>query len=110
MAQYTQAGRLMAVTTPLAADALLLEKFSGSEAISGLFRFQLDLLADAATAVPFDQVLGQPFTVALTLPDGSVRYFNGIVSRFSQGPQVRSIRGDATFVRYRAEVAPRLWL
>jgi type VI secretion system secreted protein VgrG len=110
MPQYTQKGRLMAVSTPLGADALLLEGFSATESLSALFRLELDLLAEADTAVAFDQLLGQGVTVSFPLPDGSTRYFNGIVSRFRQGPQVPGVQGDVTFVRYRAEVVPRLWL
>src|SRR4051812_8957721 len=58
MGKYSQSNQPMSVTTPLGADALLLEGFSGNESISGLFRFELELLAESATTVGFDQVLG----------------------------------------------------
>ena len=41
----TQAGRLISVTTPLGEDELLLEEFSGQEAISSLFQFTLAMLS-----------------------------------------------------------------
>ena len=41
---YSQQERLIALTTPLGEDALLLASFSGHEAVSRLFSFQLDLL------------------------------------------------------------------
>ena len=41
---YSQQERLIALTTPLGEDVLLLAGFSGHEAISRLFSFQLDLL------------------------------------------------------------------
>ena len=44
-ATYTQAGRPLSVTTPLAPDTLLLIGFSGTESISQLFQYQLTLLA-----------------------------------------------------------------
>lgn len=48
-ATYTQAGRPLVVKFQrLADDALLLERFSGSEGISTLFSFTLDLLAPMA--------------------------------------------------------------
>jgi type VI secretion system secreted protein VgrG len=108
--KYTQAGRLMAVTTPLGPDVLLLETFQGSETLSGLFHFQLGLLALSTSAVAFDKVLGQSVTVAFPLPGGGSRYFNGIVSRFSEGPQIPGPEGRPTFTRYRAEMVPRFWL
>src|SRR5262249_4391316 len=110
MGKYTQANRLLAVTTPLGKDALLLERFVGTEAISELYHFRLELLAERGTAVPFDQLLGQKIAVELRPPRGTVRQIHGIVSRLTQGPQVRSAQGDVTFVRYRMEVVPRLWL
>ncbi|HEX4613116.1 MAG TPA: type VI secretion system tip protein TssI/VgrG, partial [Urbifossiella sp.] len=109
-AKYSQAGRLMAVDTPLGADALLLETLTGSEALSDLFQFELGLLAESGTAVAFDQLLGQPVTVRLEMPAGGVRFINGIVSRFAQGSELRGTRGDETFVRYRAVIVPKLWL
>jgi type VI secretion system secreted protein VgrG len=42
---YTQTNRRIAISTPLGADTLLLRAFSGSESISQLFHFNLDLLA-----------------------------------------------------------------
>jgi type VI secretion system secreted protein VgrG len=110
MPTYTQAGRLMAVTTPLGADVLLLETLVGTEGLSDPFQFELGLLAADSSQVKFESVLGQSVTVAIQLPDGSSRYWNGIVSRFSQGAQVRGVGGDVTFTRYRAEVVPQLWL
>ena len=110
MPQYTQANRLMAVSTPLGTDVLLLQQVSGTEAVSRLFRFQLEFLAESSTDIAFDQILGQSVTVTLQMPDGSSRYLNGIVSKFSQGQQIPSPKGSAFFTRYQAEVVPQLWL
>ncbi len=110
MPTYSQADRPMAVTTPLGADVLLLQQFSGSEFLSRLFRFQLGLLAESSTDIAFDQVLGQSVTVTLQMPDGSSRYINGIVNKFSQGEQVSSPMGNDFFTRYQAEIVPQLWL
>jgi type VI secretion system secreted protein VgrG len=110
MALFSQAARPMSLTTPLGQDALLLEELHGTEAVSELFHFRLDLLADAGTPVPFEKVLGQKVTVALAMPDGGHRYINGLVNRFSEGGQVPGTKGKPTFTRYRAEVVPQLWL
>src|SRR5271166_6492032 len=110
MPKYSQANRPMAVSTPLGPDVLLLQQFSGSEFLSRLFRFQLEMLAESSTDIAFDQILGQSVTVTLQMPDGSPRYFNGIVNRFSQGQQLPSPMGSAFFTRYLAEIVPQLWL
>src|SRR5205823_5424627 len=94
----------MAVQTPLGADALLLVGFSGREAVSQLFSFQLDLVAENGTEVSFDKLLGQKIGVRLEVSGSNSRYFHGICSSFSQGGR------DATFTAYRMEVVPQLWL
>lgn len=104
MLPYSQSNRLMKVTTPLGPDAILLFGLQGREAISELFRFELELLADKRIPVPFDKLLGQPIGVELILPNGLARRFHGIVSRFGQG------RRDDTFTHYRAEMVPKFWL
>ena len=83
MPKYSQANRPMAVTTPLGADVLLLQQFSGTEAISRLFRFQLELLAESSTDIAFDQLLGQSVTV--TPPDA--RRFASLLQRHRQQVQ-----------------------
>jgi type VI secretion system secreted protein VgrG len=104
MPTYTQANSPLAITTPLGKDVLLLTGIRGSEAISQLFDFQLDLLAEVKSEVHFDGILGQNVTVKMGLPNGETRCFNGIVKRFSQGSR------DETFLHFRAEMVPKLWL
>ena len=91
--------RQLALETPLGSRALTLVGFSGREELSRLFSYRLDLVADNATAVPFDQLVGRPMTVKL----GDARFFNGVVSRFSEGAR------DGRSTSYRAEVVPWLW-
>ena len=106
MATYIQADRWMTVTTPLGRDDLLLIGFAGHEAISQLFSFQLDLIAENKTVIPFEQLLGQKMTINLTLPEAPTikRHFSGVCVRLTQSAQ------DNTFTSYRAEVVPELWL
>ena len=111
MATYTQANRHMSVKfANLGADDLLLQQFSGEESVSKLFRYELELLAVSTTTIDFSNVLGQGVTVTILMEGGDKRYFNGIVSRFSQGQQVPSAQGTGTLTRYRAEVVPQGWL
>ena len=104
MPNYSQAGRWLQITTPLGADQLLLVGFRGQESISRLFRFELDLLAEANTDIQFQDIIGQGVTIQLLLPNEDIRYFNGIVKRFGQGAS------DEIFTVYRAEVVPQPWL
>src|SRR6185436_4267620 len=99
-----QADRPLRVTTPLGADVLLLTGVSGREAISELFRFQFDLLAENSTDVKFEDLLGKSVTAAIELQSTDKRYISGIVSRVAQGGR------DQTFTGYRLEVVPKFWL
>jgi type VI secretion system secreted protein VgrG len=104
MPTYTQAHRPLEVVTPLGQDVLLVAGLTVQEAISQLFSFHLDLLAENETDIAFDKLLGQPITIRLGFPQDKNRYFNGICNRVSQGHR------DQTFTSYRMEVVPRFWL
>jgi len=104
MATYLQAERPLTITTPLGKDDLLPVGFSGYEAISQLFRFQLDALAENKTVIPFDKLLGQKLTLNLSLPSGSRRYINGICKGVSEGER------DEFFTAYHLEIVPHFWL
>ena len=99
---YIQAERQIAISTPLGDHALLLRSFTGYEAISQLFRFDLDLLSEKPS-ISFDSIVGKPVTLNAVLADGSDRYWSGYVSRFAQGAN------DGRFTSYRAEMVPWLW-
>jgi type VI secretion system secreted protein VgrG len=109
MGKYSQANRKLAITTPLGEDALLIEKLSGSEAVSELFQFQASLLAEKQTDVAFDRLIGQAAKVEIHLPGGNTRYVHGIVARFQQGEEVVGAKGDH-LIRYEAEIVPQVWL
>ena len=83
-ALYTAKTSLFTFTTPLGQDKLLLKGFQGSEGISRLFRFELDLLSEDP-GIAYTQIIGKSVTITLTQADGTPRYFNGVISRFGQG-------------------------
>jgi type VI secretion system secreted protein VgrG len=99
----TQANRPMRIDTSLGADKLLVTRCRGVEAISQLFQFELELIAETATDVPFDKLLGQPICITLEQPDGK-RYIHGMCKRVSAGRQ------DQEFAHYRMEIVPKFWL
>jgi type VI secretion system secreted protein VgrG len=106
----TQLQRLMVLDTPLAPDVLLISSFTASEAMSNLFHYEIDMVAEGSKApgVKAKNLIGEKCTVHLSLNSdyltGPRRHFNGIVSRFTQS------HADRRFVHYRAEVVPWLWL
>ncbi len=98
---FTQTDRALKIDTPLGSDVLLLRSISGQEAVSQLFRFQLELLSERDD-VSFDDIVGKNVTIHVETVD-SHRIFNGFINRFSQGSR------DERFTYYRAEMVPWLW-
>src|SRR5947209_95132 len=105
MPTYTQDNRPLSVKTPLGKDFLLLVGITSHEAISQLFTFRLDLLAEDASKVKFEKLLGQKITVVLKLPNEKERYFNGICNRISQGGRSEG----EVFTSYHLEIVPQFW-
>jgi type VI secretion system secreted protein VgrG len=102
--EYTSDGRICTVRSPFKkADELLLSHMTGQEALSTLFRFDCDLLSETA-ALDFDEIIGKSVTLDVKLASGELRYFSGVVSRFSQGGM------QGRFTAYNAELVPWLWL
>jgi type VI secretion system secreted protein VgrG len=108
MPTFSQTNRALKVTTPLGPDALLVTESRGTEQLSHLFSFELELVADNATQVDFDNIIGKEITleIAIVGPGGSdeSRFINGICARFSEGDR------NEQFTRYTAEVVPKVWL
>lgn len=102
MARTTQANREIQVTTPLGDDVLLIRAMSGHEELGKLFEYQLELVSETTDA-DFNELVGNTVTVSLQLPDESLRYFNGYVSRFAQ----TGISGHTA--NYQATVVPWFW-
>src|SRR4030042_1410834 len=98
----TQQHRQVAIGTPLGEDVLLLVGMWGSEQLGRPFEFQLDLASDNSQ-IKFSDIVGQNVPVRLEMSKGSMRYFNGFVSRFTQ---VSSNREGA---QYSATMVPWLW-
>jgi type VI secretion system secreted protein VgrG len=103
MASYTQENRLLSVSSVLGDDVLLLRSFTGHEAISRLFGYQLELLSEN-DAIAAKDLVGTSITWSVHEVDKGPRYFNGMVSRMVAG----SMNGRGLRA-YRVEVVPRLW-
>lgn len=102
MAAPTQDNRLIAIDTPLGKDTLLLRGFTGHEAISRLYSFELDLVS-TDPEIKFEQIIGQKVTIRVRLGKEKERFFHGVISRFMQ------TGSDIGMANYRATMVPKLW-
>jgi type VI secretion system secreted protein VgrG len=107
---YTQKNEPLRVTTPLGEDVLLLVGINGSEGISQLFSFQLDLLAEDRSLVKFDELLGKGIAVEVVLPSHKTKLIHGICSRLVQGKQEGDSESFEKFTHYQMEMVPQFWL
>src|SRR5436305_9333329 len=102
MASYAQTDRRIAISTPLGKDTVLLRGFAGSESISKLFHFDLDLLSEN-DSLKFQDIVGKSVTLRIFDPNGGERHWNGFISRFSQSSR------DRRLTAYQAQMVPWLW-
>jgi len=100
----TQAGRLLAVRTPLEDDVFLLEAMEGVEGLCELFSFRLRVRSKR-TDVKADELVGRPVSWSLELPGGERRSWSGVVGALEVGHPV----GDG-LRSYGLVVHPWLWL
>jgi type VI secretion system secreted protein VgrG len=103
MASFVQTALPTLITTPLGPDALMVRSYRGEEAVSELFRYDLELYSQNAS-LDFTQIVGQAVTLQIPLSNGSFQYVNGIVGRFTQAGK------DEVFTTYHAELHPWLWM
>ena len=98
-----QEQRLIDVTTPLGKDVLILQSFRGTEELSQLFTYHLEMLSDN-DAISAADIVGKNVTFSVRLEEGGRQVFNGFVRRFiGGGLHTRELR------RYQAEVVPWVW-
>lgn len=108
MAKFKQGHRELSIDTPLGSDVLLLTKFTGTEALSAPFEYELEMLSEKPD-INFSDILGKNVSVSLSAKAGalstasSVRYFNGYISRFEQ------THSEGNIYHYSAVMVPWLW-
>jgi len=85
-------------------EGMLVTRFIGTETMSRLYQFTLEIVAPADAPLKFADVLGKPALVEIDQAAEQTRFFHGIVNRFSQGVK------NNKFISYRAEIVPVLWL
>jgi type VI secretion system secreted protein VgrG len=102
---YLEENRYLYVESKLGRNELLLESFTGSEGISQLFSYQLELLSENKR-IKFEDILGQEISFGVQGAEDRKRsrFIHGIVTAFSQLPD------SSRLSRYRAIVSPKLWI
>ncbi len=102
MSELSQDGRRTGVLTTLGKDKVVLRSFTGTEAMSSLYSYRLELLSRDDTIQAAD-LMAQPISFWVLYPDDKPRYFHGYVSRFEYLG-----RGDRGSM-YRIEAVPWFW-
>lgn len=100
---YAQKDALLQIDTPFGKDAVLLVGLRGEEHVSGLFRYDLDIVSPDR-ALDFKKIVGKGVTAKIRLSGGGYRIVHGLCTKFRQGG--RDIR--QTF--YHLELRPWLWM
>lgn len=104
MNNYTQSEHLLEFESPLGKDKLILTSVAAYEAISQLFKYQLDLFSSDHNIDP-KSIVGKQVSFAIKdTKKNSIRYFSGFVNQFcAKQTQLRGMR------KYSAEIVPWLW-
>ncbi len=110
MPKLSQEERMISIDTPLGKDVLLLTGLKGMEGLSALFDLQLNFISENHS-IAFPDIIGKNVTVSILLADGGNRYFNGVISHFSQGRGGgESSASDSRVSYYTGRMVPWLWL
>jgi type VI secretion system secreted protein VgrG len=83
-------------------DELFVQRMTGSEGLSRLFEYNIDLLSTAKSIDPY-KLLGKVVTVELITGAGGTRHFSGYVTRFSAGLR------QGQYMSYQAVIRPWFW-
>ncbi len=75
----SQTGRLIGLQTVLGDDILVPVKISGTENMSALFHYTLDVFSDTRHDLQAKDLVGTPATFVLRQTDKTLRYFNGYI-------------------------------
>ncbi len=97
--------RVVKAHTPLGEEQLLFRSMHGSEGLSQLFEFEVDLLSPN-TSVDMKGLLGKPLALEIQTLSGTPRYLNGQITRFTM---IGREGGSSRYTVYRASVRPWLW-
>jgi type VI secretion system secreted protein VgrG len=111
MPSYSHENRQLTLVTPLGKNAVLINGFTGREAISSLTELELEILSVPENPIKPAFLIGKRVTLGISYKEVEHRYFNGIVRSLELVGQDSTLEGDKTPVLiYKATVVPSLWL
>ncbi|BEP36723.1 type VI secretion system tip protein VgrG [Variovorax sp. V59] len=96
--------RVVRAHTPLGEDQLMFRSMHGTEGLSQLFEFEVELLSPSMS-IDMKAVLGKPLALEIQTA-GAPRFLNGQIVRFTM---IGKEGGASRYVVYRATVRPWLW-
>jgi len=79
--KFTQEKRLLELKTPLGKDEIILTSVSGTEALSRLFCYQLEIFSNNIAITP-EQLIGKSVSFQINSEGKAFRYFHGFINRF----------------------------
>jgi type VI secretion system secreted protein VgrG len=94
--------RLLTLETPLGEDILLVESFTGHEALSELFEYRIACLSEDVH-IELKRLIGQEVTLRILAHDDEHRVVHGYVTECAQ------VGSDGGMARYELVVRPWLW-
>ncbi|GER20747.1 type VI secretion system Vgr family protein [Variovorax boronicumulans] len=103
VARLSEQARLIKLQLPAAApqNAVVVERFTGTEGLNELFDFTIDTLATSSEFDPF-ALIGEELSLRLLLANGGFRTWHGYLTA------VDALGGDGGLARYRLHLQP--WL
>jgi type VI secretion system secreted protein VgrG len=105
VADLTQTGRLIQITTPLGDDVVVPRSFDGFEGISRLYEYRIEL-ASENSAISAQDIVGKRVTLSILQSDMQTeRYFDGFVSHFAKLPRQPNQR----YYAYEIKIVPWTW-
>lgn len=109
---FLQTTRPLTIKTALPADTFVVMSIEGREAISELYRFEVELMTENRNSVAFHKLLGDEATVSQLCDNGRETYFSGIVCAVEQGENMVEVQDDGLheYTRFRISVVPKAWL
>src|SRR6266700_251342 len=103
MAAIPIGNRTVEIFPPAKAGPVTFESMTASESLGRAFEIDVDMLSPTGD-IPVSEVLGQPFSIALSQGLPPPRWWNGIVTRFAQ------VAWTGAAFRFRAKLRPTMWL